>query len=146
MFDHILVVCVGNICRSPVAEAMLQQKLPHKNISSAGLAAVVGADIDPTAREVAGAYGLDCPHHAARQLTLEMCVRADLILVMENAHREAITRMLPTARGKVFLLGGIQGGREIPDPYRCSRELFVFVHELLESCVADWVSKLRVEA
>lgn len=52
-FDAILIVCVGNICRSPTAERLLQQALPHKTISSAGIAALAGQSADATAATIA---------------------------------------------------------------------------------------------
>ena len=58
MFERILVVCDGNICRSPTVAAMLAAARPEKRISSAGLVGLEGHDMEPTAREVAAAQGL----------------------------------------------------------------------------------------
>ena len=104
MFDNILVVCVGNICRSPTAEFLLQQALPNKTVHSAGLGALVGHDTDATAKQVAEQHGVECPTHSARQLTKEMCRQADVILVKEDKHKEAVSRLAPEVRGKTFLL------------------------------------------
>lgn len=142
MFENILVVCVGNICRSPTAEFLLRQSLPAKHIHSAGLAAVVGADMDATARVVAEARGLSCPLHTARQLTRELCHQADIILVMESRHREGVTRLCPEARGKVFLLGQGLSRPDIPDPYRQSTGVFETTFDQLQHGCADWVRKL----
>jgi len=144
MFDHILVVCVGNICRSPVAQYFLQQKLPSKNVFSAGLSAMVDSDMDPSARSVAEQHGLICPAHSATQITPAMCRKADLILVMENFHREALGALCPEARGKVFLLGGLLDGTEIADPYRRDRHVFELVHASIVRAAESWVQKLNV--
>ena len=55
MFERILVVCDGNICRSPTVAAMLAAARPDKRISSAGLVGLEGHDMEPTARDVAAA-------------------------------------------------------------------------------------------
>ena len=59
MTRHILVLCSGNICRSPIAAALLARHLPGKAIGSAGLAAPVGTPADPMAIEFAAALGSD---------------------------------------------------------------------------------------
>lgn len=58
MFQRILVVCTGNICRSPVAEAMLRDALPGLEVHSAGLGALAGHGVEPTAAALARADGL----------------------------------------------------------------------------------------
>lgn len=143
MFQRILVVCIGNICRSPVAEAMLRQALPNKQLSSAGLGALVGQGVEPTARELAEAEGLDVTDHRARQLTREMLTDADLILVMSPGQRRAVGELAPQALGKTMLLGKwLPDEPEIPDPYRKSREAFEHVHGLLAAAVGEWARKL----
>lgn len=145
MFQRILVVCVGNICRSPVAEAMLRRALPGKTLSSAGLGALVGQGVDPTAREFAEAEGLDVSGHQARQLTRALLTEADLILVMSDKQRRAVGDLAPEALGKTMTLGKwLDGGRgiEIPDPYRKSREAFEHVHGLIHRAAAEWAKRL----
>lgn len=145
MFKRILVVCTGNICRSPVAEAMLRRALPNKQLSSAGLGAVVGHGVEPTARELAEADGLDVSDHVARQLTREMLQAAELILVMSDGQRRAVADLAPAALGKTMTLGKWLDdgkGRDIPDPYRKSREAFEHVHELLSKATDAWAKRL----
>jgi len=142
-FDSILVVCVGNICRSPTAERLLRQALPHKQIGSAGLGALVGQGADATASAVARSHGLSLEGHVARQLTRELCQQQDLILVMEQAHLDAVCRLAPEARGKVMLLSQWSGGRDIPDPYRQSREAFEHVYSLLADASQGWSKRLK---
>jgi len=109
VFDRILVVCVGNICRSPTAEFRLKAALPHKHISSAGLGALVGHDMDKQAKAVAERAGLSCPVHQARQLTRELCHDADLILVMESRHREGCNAVMPGVSRQDLSLGAGAG-------------------------------------
>ncbi|MBB3189416.1 low molecular weight protein-tyrosine-phosphatase [Halomonas cerina] len=145
MFNHILVLCTGNICRSPVAGAMLASRLSDKQIETAGLNALEDRGVEPTARALAEADGLDVSEHQARQLTREMLQRADLVLVMSDGQRMAVGQMDPAALGKTMLFGRwLDGGqgREIPDPYRKSPEAFKHVHQLLSQAADSWTSKL----
>lgn len=73
MFDSILIVCVGNICRSPIGERLLKELLPSKVVSSAGISALVGNSADEKAASVANKYGVSLDGHIAQQLTAEMC-------------------------------------------------------------------------
>lgn len=149
-YQNILVICQGNICRSPVAEAMLKQALPHKQVQSAGLSAVVGHGTEPTAAEIAMAAGLDVSGHIARQLNSEIIQWADLILAMSQHQRRQLGQMSTSAMGKSLLLGHwvhasgtrANNGLDIPDPYKKSRETFEHVHELLRQAVELWVPKL----
>lgn len=143
MFERILVVCEGNICRSPVAEVMLQRKLPACRVSSAGLSALVGYDINPLMREVALGRGQECPPHVARKLTTELAGEADLILVMEGRQRERMIQQMPQASGKIMLLGKWLGERDIPDPYRRSREVHEQICRLLEEATEAWSRRLN---
>ena len=141
-FDSILVVCIGNICRSPTAERLLKQALPHKTISSAGISALAGHAADDTATAVADQNGVSLEGHVARQLTREMCQQHDLILVMEQKHMEAVSRIAPEMRGKIMRYGHwLQ--RDIPDPYRQSREAFEFTYDLLADATQAWAQRLK---
>lgn len=143
MFQRILVVCVGNICRSPVAEAMLRRALPHKSLSSAGLGALVGQGVDPLARELAEADGLDVAGHSARQLSRAMLAEADLVLVMSDGQRRAVGKLSPEALGKTMTLGRwLPESPAIPDPYRKSRDAFLHVHGLLREATGAWAARL----
>lgn len=145
MFQNILVVCIGNICRSPVAEAMLRAQLPHKQFSSAGLGARVGEGVDPTAKQLAEEAGLEVNHHQARQLTTAMLHAADLILVMSDGQRRAVAELSPTALGKTMRLGQWLDngqGKDIPDPYQKSPEAFAHVHQLMDAATRAWATRL----
>ncbi|MGF1726758.1 protein tyrosine phosphatase [Photobacterium nomapromontoriensis] len=142
MFNKILVVCVGNICRSPSGEFLLKHHLPNKHIASAGVGALVGKPADKTAAEVAQDHGISLDGHVAQQLTAELCRDYDLILVMEKGHIEAVTNIAPEARGKTMLFGHWIGQKDIPDPYRQSREAFDFAYELIDESAKAWAKKL----
>lgn len=140
MFDRILVVCVGNVCRSPMAEALLRARLTGRgarsHVESAGLAALVGSPAAPIAQQLMGERGLDISGHRARQLTREMISSSELVLVMDPGQQRAVEAMLPAARGRVHQLGR-WGPFEIPDPYRRDRAAFERALALIERGVGD---------
>ena len=142
MFDNILVVCVGNICRSPTGEYLLKSFLPNKNISSAGIGALVGKPADKLAIEVSAEHGIDLSTHIAQQLTSELCREYDLILVMEQGHVNAVTNIAPEARGKTMLLSQWTDKQDIPDPYKQSREAFDYAYSLISNSCSSWSKKI----
>ena len=139
-------MCVGNICRSPLGEAMLQNLLPHKKISSAGLAAeksrLVGKSADEKAILVANEHGVDLSNHRSQQVSSALCAEFDLILVMEKGHIEAITAIAPEVRGKTMLFGQWIGQKDVPDPYKQSKEAFDYAYQLIEQAAQAWAKKL----
>lgn len=141
VFRKILFVCVGNVCRSPTAEVVMRQLHGRGDIEvgSAGLGALAGHPIDPTAQQILLEHGLDGSAHRARQVDGRLLVRSDLILVMEHRHLFEISRDVPQVSGKTFLLGKWRNEREIGDPYRQQRPAFEHVYGLIEDCVASWV-------
>lgn len=145
MFERVLVVCVGNICRSPLGEAMLKQVFPNKDIRSAGIASersgLVGKPADQTMCEVAGQHSLDLASHHSQQLTEVLCREADLILVMEKGHIDAVASISPSSLGKVMLYGQWLN-KEIPDPYKQSPEAFDYVYEVMQQATESWKGKL----
>ena len=145
MINSILVVCVGNICRSPTAQALLAHRLSGQGltISSAGIGALVGNPMDKTAHDVLQEHGLDFTAHRARQVDSHMLHDADLILAMEHSHIQHIRQIAPEVHGKTFLIGKWQDELEIPDPYRQSRPAFEHVHTLLTQAVESWLPYLK---
>lgn len=145
MFKRILVVCVGNICRSPTAEFLLRARLGAEgcDVASAGLSAVVGQPMEPTAAELLREGGVDGSRHRGRQVTGDLLREADLILTMEKAHSATIARGFPEVSGKVFLLGKWQSDIDIPDPFRQPRHAFIHAYRLIDQGVAAWLPYLR---
>jgi len=144
VFNRILIVCTGNICRSPIAEHLLREALQGSDIAvgSAGLGALVGYPIDGTALTTLQQHGHRPQSHCARQLTAELALEADLILTMEQGQIQSMIQRLPEARGKIFLLGKWQSEQEIPDPYRQGPEAFEHSYGLIERAVASWADRL----
>ena len=119
----ILVVCKGNICRSPLAEAYLKHQAKKNGLQtevySAGLETSFGKPAHPLAQVVGTQGGLVLNQHATQPLHKEQVERADMILVMEWRQRNRIIKLYPQARPKVFLLRQFydQSVREVADPY-----------------------------
>ena len=142
MYDSILVVCVGNICRSPVGERLLRKALPDKKVDSAGLAAVVGHAADETAARVAAEHGIDVEGHVAQQLTGELGRQYDLILVMEPAHRQAVMNSFPQLSGRVMLFDQWTGAGGVRDPFRKPIDFHQDVIRQLVTASQAWADKL----
>lgn len=141
-FNSVLMVCVGNICRSPMAMAIWADRLGKRTggrvvVESAGISALVGNPADPLALTLMAERGLDLTGHRARQLTAELARGAELILVMEEGHRKAVEQMIPMARGRVHRLGR-WGNFDIPDPYRRPRAAFEESLKLIDQGLADF--------
>lgn len=145
MFNKILVVCIGNICRSPMGEALLKQRAQQLgwplSVSSAGIAAMVNHPADPMTQELLREEGMDSGAHRARQLTLPLLLASDLVLVMEKFHKSEIERLFPSACGKVHLLGKWDAF-EIPDPYKKPKHVFQETYRLVKQGIDGWQAKL----
>lgn len=146
MFHSVLVVCVGNICRSPVAERVLSAKLAERgggiDVTSAGVGAIVGRPADDTAAMVAAANGVSLEGHLARQFTHQIGLAQDLILVMEPRHRQDIIKNAPDLSGRVMLFDHWRGGQGIPDPFRRAREFHETIFHQIDAAATDWATKL----
>lgn len=148
LIESVLVVCVGNICRSPVAAQLIATGLSMEGVSitvsSAGIGAMVGQEIDPVAAEIARANGLSLQPHTARQFTPEMGRRSNLLLVMEPGHRKHIVQKSPQLSGRIMLFDHWTGARGISDPYKQSHEFHDMVFARLSEAAQAWVEKLSV--
>lgn len=143
MARRILVVCVGNICRSPMAEAVLKRDLGLDwTVASAGLGAMVGHAMAPEARLALQARGMDLPDHAGRQVEEGLLRECDLALVMETRHKETLEARYPWMRGRVFRLGHWERF-DIEDPYRRPQEIFEQTLVRIETCCASWLPHLK---
>lgn len=142
MVSKVLVVCVGNICRSPIGERALAARAPGLAVGSAGIAAMVGQPADATAAAVAARHGLSLDGHVARQFTAEIGEAHDLILVMEPGHRRAIMARSPHLGGRCLLFDRWTGAGAIPDPYRQGTAVFEAVFERIERAATAWAGRL----
>lgn len=104
MVFEILVVCTGNICRSPIAAQLLDADLDGVSVTSAGVAAAVGSDIASGMKEAIGRAGMSAAPHSARQITETLVTRAGLVLTMDTNQRSQVLRLVPAALKRVYTL------------------------------------------
>lgn len=133
----ILFVCTGNICRSPMAEAIFNQMRAQRGLppaaESAGLMAVNGDRASPHAVKALAEVGIDLRRHRARPLTRALLEEFDEVFVMTASHRESIERVLPQYLSKVRVLGsGIEDpyGQSLPVYRKCRDELLAALRAL----------------
>ena len=139
MFKSVLVLCTGNICRSPYAEAVLKHRAPSIFVDSAGLSAMVDYEADATGQAVAQGRGIDMSQHKAKQVTRSLIGQSDLILVMDDEHLSRLHRKYPDSRGKSFKLGKLKGDKNIVDPYLKSQSFFELVFNEIDEAVETWL-------
>ena len=140
--NAILVVCEGNICRSPMGQGLLQRALPRTRVTSGGLGALVGSPADETAVRLMAERGIDIAHHRAMQINRDMCLRADLVLTMDNDQRRRLEEAYPIACGRIFRVGEFIK-QDVPDPYRQSESVFRISLALLEAGVREWLKRIE---
>lgn len=149
----VLMVCLGNICRSPLAAGTLCYLAEMKSvgefleIDSAGTSANhVGEEPDPRSQEAAKQHGFML-HHQARQIDDEDFLYFDEILVMDENNLKEVMALAktPTAKAKVKMLSEYDPRKEkfknIPDPYYGSAEAFEAVYEQLWYCCMGFLAK-----
>lgn len=138
----ILVVCEGNICRSPMAQGVLAAALPQVQVLSAGLGALVGTAADETAVRLMQARGIDISAHRATQVNRQMCVQADMVMVMDAEQRKRLEALYPQACGRVFRVGE-HTKRDIPDPYRQPETAFQEALSLIDDGLREWLHRIH---
>jgi protein-tyrosine phosphatase len=144
MFSNIIVICAGNICRSPIAEAVLRSRLGRTDVRvcSAGVAALVDHPADPLAQAVAAEHGYDLSAHRAQQATQQLLTAMDLILTLDQTHSEWIRQRFPELYGRVHKLGRWQGNADVEDPYRLPKAAFEKAYVEIDAYCADWVKRV----
>jgi len=118
---RLLIVCSGNVCRSPMAAGLADRIALERGIDleirSAGTLGIADRPAEPYAIAVCREQGIDIAGHRSRALTTELLAWADRILVMELGHAEAVTALDADAGARVVPLGPLAGVPEIADPY-----------------------------
>jgi len=143
--SQILVVCNGNLCRSPYLEALLRRALPDIGVASAGMTGP-GREVPDFGRDIATRRGLDLSQHRSRLLTRDMLSRADLVLVMDEAMARYLTRALRVQGERVVIAGDLDPlgrfSRTIRDPWRQSQIVFESTYARLDRVAETVVASL----
>lgn len=120
----ILVVCTGNVCRTPMAVGLLKSRLAEQGLDdryqvhSAGVHALDGEGASEYSVVAMAERSIDITDHVAHTITAEDVARSDLILVMSREHRQIITQNWPQYGWKVYLLSEMAGkSKDVRDPY-----------------------------
>jgi len=149
----ILMVCLGNICRSPLAEGILQSKLPREQflIDSAGTGGWhVGQEPDKRSIQTAKQRGLDITHQRGRQIQISDFDTFDYIYVMDNSNYKNVMALAPTeeAKSKVqMILNELfpNENADVPDPYYGGQNGFEQVFDMLDDACEIIAEKLKTK-
>ncbi|WP_020577964.1 low molecular weight protein-tyrosine-phosphatase [Actinopolymorpha alba] len=151
---HISMICLGNICRSPIAEVVFRQRLVDADLAtavvvdSAGLGGWhVGQPMDPRSQAVlreAGYAEGEVRRHRAQQIERDWFASRDLVLAMDGSNLDGLRSLAPAGDAARIALFGTYGGNigEIPDPYYGGPEGFAHVLRLVERAAAGLASDL----
>ena len=152
----VLVVCTGNICRSPTGEGVLRQQVDQRGladrirVASAGTHDYhVGEPPDPRTVKHASQRGYDLSAQRAAQVTKEDFDSFDYILAMDRGHLRILKQLQPAgsrARLGLFLeASGQWTGEDVPDPYYGSGTGFELVLDMVEEAGERWVERFEAE-
>lgn len=144
MNNKILIVCIGNICRSPIAERLFIEKFrangKTSQISSAGLGALVDHPADAISQELMLNRGFDISKHRARQLTQELVFDSDIIMTMTTDQTKEVEKIFPGVKGRVYRIGHWDSF-DVVDPYKRPKVIFEQAFALIEQGVDEWFKR-----
>ncbi len=145
----VLLVCTGNVCRSPMAEYLLRRWLgpdSRWDVRSAGVSTFDGLPASDEAVEALREKGLDGQTHRSRYLNQELVDAADLIVVMTRSHRRMILDRFPRARERVVLLNEFshqRRGLDVEDPIGMSQDVYRACRDEMNAAMPDLVLHLH---
>lgn len=153
---RVLVICTGNICRSPMGEAFLRghlaaRGLRHVSVSSAGTHAQVGRGALPAVLEASATIGdgrseSELSGHLARQIDIAMARDSDLILCATSEHREHLLAWWPElGPERVRLFNEAIAGTapvDVDDPYGWDRDVFELAARVIDRAMAAWAERI----
>lgn len=140
--QHILFVCTGNICRSPLAEGLFRRMVKGRNdfvVASAGVSAAAGYPASSNSITALGQIGIDLTRFRSQPLTEVLVEKATYIFAMTRGHLDVILTFFPEAAEKTFLLteflSGPEKGSDIPDPIGQGLDVYIKCRERIKSAL-----------
>ncbi len=132
---HILFVCEGNTCRSPMAEAIFNDRFAEHGVSasSAGLSAIRGQEMAELAIEALEEWGIGAGHRPSRQIRAKSVRDADLIVAMTENQGARLRLYYPHAAGRIVSMADFLDGRDISDPFGQALHAYRRVRDQLAS-------------
>jgi protein-tyrosine phosphatase len=149
---RVLFVCMGNICRSPIAQGVFENVLQHEGledevfVDSAGTGSWhIGEPPDERAQESAGLRGLDLSSQRARRIAPDDCQNFDYVLTMDEENYRAVAAL---CRGSAVVRPFLDFAtdspeREVPDPYYGGPDVFELVLDLVEGASKGLMEDIR---
>ena len=146
---QLLFVCTGNICRSPMAEAMLRHQLPPGSpwrVASAGTSAFTGDTASHAAIAALDDQGMDLRPHRSQTLHAQLVRDAQVIVALTRSHRDDILDRFPAAAQKVFLLKSFDPAagddKDVPDPIGSGRAVYCRCRDSIAAAIPGLVEFL----
>lgn len=145
---HILIVCTANICRSPVGELVLRDRLEAQGfenwqVSSAGTWAQLARSAAQVNIDLMAEQGFDLSQHRAQMVTEAHLAEADLILCMTSSHAEALRAEFPQHADRIYLMSEMIGHRfDVLDPYGGPRDGYERMIKEVSGLVDDGLARI----
>jgi len=143
----ILFVCTGNICRSPMAEHLLRDRLAKDSeweVASAGIMAGRGMTASDEAIEALGERGIDLSSHRSQPVDRELVDASAIVVVMTDSHLQQMDDMFPDFRGKFFMMKSFDSKtRDIGDPIGLSADVYRRVRGEIESSLPGLIEFMK---
>jgi protein-tyrosine-phosphatase len=148
VIPRLLFVCSGNICRSPLAEAMAKAALTAAGIEavvqSCGTSALTGQRAEDGARSAAADLGLLLDAHRAQPITRDLITAASLVVCVTDRHRDHVRQFFPYERAKIVSFDELTGLGDIPDPYGGDAADYRALRDQLEKGMPTIIDRIKV--
>jgi len=144
----ILMVCAGNLCRSPFAEFYMRKRLEkagvYAKVFSRGLLALPNQRAPKHGQQAAAEFDVDLSSHVSQPLLRTDLEQAAMVMVMEAEQRQHLAKMSPASIGKVFILSQMTDGKPIADPVGKDLTAFRNAYKVIATDVDAWLKRFGI--